>query len=120
MLWIGAVDGIDDRIGNLHAERYLPTRGARAQHVQRHARDDRGQPTAQVFYRAPIRSAQLQPGFLDGVVGLAERAEHPVSHRAQMRSVLLKALHHPLLLVHLSHPSRASGHTTRTPESEEM
>jgi hypothetical protein len=41
---------------------------------------------------------------LDGVVGLAQRAEHPVGHGAQPGSVLVELLRQKLALVHLSHP----------------
>ena len=33
---------------------------------------------------AGVGAAEPQPGVLDGVVGLADRAEHPVGHRAQV------------------------------------
>jgi hypothetical protein len=35
--------------------------------------------------------ANPKPCFLEGIIGFAHRPEHPVSDRAQMRSVLLKA-----------------------------
>jgi hypothetical protein len=68
-------------------------------------RDDRCQPAAEVFDLARIRAAQLQPRVLDGVVGLGQRAEHPVGHRAQAGPVFLEARRQPLVLVHLSRPS---------------
>ena len=39
---------------------------------------------------SPVGAAQPQPRLLHGVVGLADRAEHPVGHRAQARAVFLK------------------------------
>ena len=119
VLGIGAVGRIDDRVGHVHAERLLPPRGARAQHVQRHTRDDRGQPPAQVFHLARVGATEAQPGLLDRVLGLAQRAEHAVGDRAQMGPLLLEALRQPLAFVHRSHPSLVSGHTPRTPETEE-
>ena len=65
----------------------LTPRVARTQHVQAHPGDDRGQPAAEVIDAAGVRPAQAQPGFLDGVVGLGERAEHPVGHRPQVGPV---------------------------------
>ena len=82
MLGLGAVGGVDDRVGNVHIERLLAARSARAEHVQRHAGDDRRQPAAEVLDLARVHAAEPQPGILDGVVSLAERAQHPVGDRA--------------------------------------
>jgi hypothetical protein len=70
--------------------------------VQRDAGDDRGQPSLEVLDLARVGAADPQPGVLDGVVGLAERAEHPVGDRAEMRPVLLELLGEPLLLIHVT------------------
>jgi hypothetical protein len=43
---------------------------------ERHARDDRRQPAAEVVDLAGVHAAEPQPGVLDGVFGLAERAEY--------------------------------------------
>ena len=43
---------------------------------------------------------EAQPGVLDGVVGLGQRAEHPVGHRPQVGPVLLESVGQPLALVH--------------------
>jgi hypothetical protein len=48
-------------------------------------------------------SADSQPGFLDRVVGLAERAEHPIGDRSQVRALRLEALRQELVGVHRSH-----------------
>jgi hypothetical protein len=55
-------------------------------------------------------SARLsrEPGFLDGVVGLAGRAEHPVGHRPQAGSVGLEPLHQPVAMLHCYLPPSAS------------
>ena len=58
-----------------------------------------------------VRAAQPQPGLLDGVVGLAQRAEHPVGHRPQVGPVLLEALRQLIALIHRSHSFVASGHS---------
>ena len=102
MLGLGAVGGVDDRVGNVHIERLLAPRSARAEHVQRHARDDRRQPAAEVFDLARVGAAQPQPGVLDGVFSLADRAEHPVGDRAEMRSVILELPGEPFLLIHVT------------------
>src|SRR5262249_34219613 len=81
----------------------LAPRPARAQHVQAHAPDNGCQPGAEVLDGTSVGAAEPQPGFLDGVVGLAERAEHPVGHRPQLRFVVLESLCQPVLLVHRSH-----------------
>ena len=53
---------------------------ARAQHVQAHAGDDRRQPRRRRFSTSlGVRSAEPQPGLLDGVVGLARAS--PASGR---------------------------------------
>jgi len=56
-------------------------------------------------FSTPLVSERLRrrPGFLDGVVRFADRAEHPVGHRPQVASVLLESLCQPILFVHRSH-----------------
>jgi hypothetical protein len=49
----------------------LAPRLAGAQHVQANPRDDRRQPSREVLDAAHVGAAHAQPGFLDGVVGLA-------------------------------------------------
>jgi hypothetical protein len=39
---------------------------------------------------------------LDGVVSLAERAEHPVGDRAEMRPLILEFEGKPFLLIHVT------------------
>ena len=116
VLGVGAVGGVDDRVGHVHVERLLAPRLARAEHVQRHACDDGRQPAAKVLHLARVGAAEPQPGVLDGVVGLAERAEHPVGDGAQMRSVILELLGEPFLLIQ-SHSSRAACHGSRPARS---
>jgi hypothetical protein len=99
---IGAVGGVEDRVGQVHVERLLAPGSARAEHVQRDARDDRRQPSAHVLDLARVGAAQPQPGVLHRVVGFAERAEHPVGHRAEVRALLLELIGEPLLLAHVT------------------
>jgi hypothetical protein len=102
MLGVGAVGGVDDRVGHVHVERLLAPRSTRAEHVQRHACDDRCQPGAGVFDLAGVGAAEPQPGVLDGVVGLAEGAEHAVGDRAEVRSLLFELAGEPFLLFHVT------------------
>src|SRR5438552_2588899 len=85
-------------------------RRARPEHVQADASDDRGQPPAQVLDPAGVSPAQPEPGFLHGVVRLAEGAEHPVGHGPQVGPVLLEAFGRPFDAVHRSHSFVAACH----------
>jgi hypothetical protein len=113
VLGVGAVGAIDDRLRQVHAQRLLAPHPAGAQHVQRHAPDDGGQPGAEVLDVAGVRAAEPQPRFLNGVVCLAQRAQHPVGHRPEPGAALLESFRHPVALIHWSQPSVASGHPTR-------
>ena len=103
VLGIDPVHPVDKRIGEPSGERLLPPGLARAQHVQAHPTDNGRQPGAEVLDATGVGAAEAKPGFLDGVVGLAQRAEHPVRHRAQLRPGGLESLCQPVLLVHRSH-----------------
>jgi hypothetical protein len=48
-LRVEAILAAHDRLGQVRIQRFLAPRLARAQHVQTHARDHRGQPSAQVL-----------------------------------------------------------------------
>ena len=50
------------------------------QQVQRHHRDDCGQPAGEVRHVVGVRAAQPQPSFLNGVLGVAKRTEDPERH----------------------------------------
>ncbi len=43
--------------------------------------------------------AEPEPGFLDGVVGFARRAEHPLGHAPQMGTVGLELAGQPFPVV---------------------
>ena len=120
VLGVGAVGAVDDRLRHPHAEGFLAARLARAQHVQRDARDDGRQPSAEVLHLVRVGPVEAQPRLLDRVVGLAQRAEHPVGHGAQPGSVLLEMLRQELALIHRSHPFVAGGHTNKTRETPVM
>lgn len=93
----------------LRLQRVLAMRLARAQHVQAHACDDRGQPPSQILDFICLGTAQSQPGLLDGVVRLAQRTEHAVSHRPQVIAVLFESFRQPVTLSHVQPPSWMSG-----------
>ena len=100
VLGVASVRVADDRVGDVYAEGLLAPCLARAQHVQTHPRHYRGQPRSEVLDPPRVSATQAQPGFLDGVVGLAERAEHPVGHRPEPSPVCLETLGQPGVLVH--------------------
>jgi len=86
----------------VHVKRLLTPRVARPEHVQRHTSDNRRQPGAKVFDLARIRTAEPQPGVLDGVVSLVQRPEHPVGNRPQARPVIFELPGEPFLLIHVT------------------
>jgi hypothetical protein len=92
-----------DRFRRVRRERLLTSRCTRPQHVETHARDDRGQPSAKVIDVRAVGAAEPQPRFLNGVVHLAHRAEHPVSYGAQVGSVLFESLGQIVAVGHRSH-----------------
>src|SRR5207247_1064764 len=57
----------------------------------------------EVVYAAGVGPAEPQPGVLHRVVGLAQRAQHAVGDRPQVRPVRLELLGQKLALVHRSH-----------------
>jgi len=78
VLKVDALCAVDDRVRQVCLERLFASRLARAEHVERHARDNRRQPAAEIVDLAFVRAAQADPRFLEGVVGLAGGAQHPV------------------------------------------
>ncbi len=98
LLRIHGVRTTGDRLDGLLGQGLFAPRLAGAQHVERHARDDGGQPAAEVLDVARVRAAGPQPRFLDRILGLAQRAEHPVGHAAQAASLRLEPLAQPRLV----------------------
>jgi hypothetical protein len=92
----------DERLGQAAAGVVLAAGAAGAQHVQRHARHHRRQPAGQVDDRLGVGPVEPQPGLLHGIVGVADRAQHPVRHGAQARAVALELRGQQVSLVH--HP----------------
>ena len=108
-LLLGVVLGVDDdRLGQPRARVLLAPRAAGAEHVEADAPHHRRQPAAEVGDRGRVGAAQAEPGFLHRVLGLADRAEHPVRHGIQVRPEPLELLGQPVSFVHghiLSSPS---------------
>ena len=100
LLGIHARLGAHDRVRHVGLEGRLAPRPARPQHVEADPPDDRRQPGPQVLDLAGVRAAQADPRLLDGVVGLAHRAEHAECHAAQVGAVGLESLGEPVLVVH--------------------
>ena len=63
----------------------------------------------EVLDLAGFGAAEPQPGLLHGVVGLADRAQHPVGDRPQAAPVLLEPLCKPVLFVHPVTSSLGAG-----------
>lgn len=55
-----------------------------------------------------VGATEPQPGFLNGVIGIAARAEHPECHRFQAGPVLFEALCQPVLVGHCYLPCPSS------------
>jgi hypothetical protein len=87
------------RLGHV-LERLLAARVTGAQHVQTHPRHHRGQPRGEVLDAAGVCPAEPKPGFLNGVVGLTRRTEHPDGYRPETTAVLLEALGQPFVFFH--------------------
>ena len=112
VLGIGLPGTVQDDIGHVRLHRVLAPRTPGAQDVQRHPGNHCREPAAQVLDVGGVGPVEADPGLLDGVVHLTERAEHPVGHGAQVGPVLLEALRR---IVHrwLSSCRLASGVKTR-------
>lgn len=111
-LLLGVVASLvaDDGVRDVRLQGFLAPGPAGSKHVEAHASDDRRQPSCKVLDVGTICVAQAKPGFLNGVVRLGQRSQHPVGHGPQARPVLLEPLREPLALIHVSHPSFYKGH----------
>ncbi len=103
-----------ERLGRVRAplQRLFGPRRARAQHVEAQPCDDGRKPSPEVLDSARVSAAEPQPGFLNGVVRLAPRAEHPVGDRPQVTPVLFESLRQPFVFDHRSHASDPTGKRT--------
>jgi hypothetical protein len=73
------------------------------QHVEAYARDDRGEPSGKIVDACRIGAAQSQPRFLNDIVHIGQRTEHPVRDGAQVGSVLFESLGQIIAFAHRSH-----------------
>src|SRR5918999_5980254 len=108
MLGIKPVLAAYNGVRQMHVEELLTPRLARAQHVETQACDDCRQPSRKVLDAAGVGAAEPEPGFLDGVLRLTQRAQHPVGHRLQMGPVLLETFRQPAAVIHAHMPSSRS------------
>src|SRR5690606_37381567 len=58
----------------------------------------------EILHVVRLGAVELEPGILDGVLGLGRRSEHPVGDCSQVWPVLLEPLRQPVSLFHRSHP----------------
>ena len=105
LLGVDAAGEADYGVGHVNV-RDLRPRAPGAQHVQAHPSDDRREPGLHVLDALGILVADPNPGFLQGVVGLGERPEHPVGDGAQARPVLVETVGQPLALIMSAHRLR--------------
>jgi hypothetical protein len=78
---IDFVRNVDDILGDVVTDEIFGAYSACAQSVQAHTRHDRHQPPGEVLNAAGVGPVEPEPGFLDGVVGIAVGAEHSVGNR---------------------------------------
>ena len=106
VLWVwrggasAALDARHDRVRHLDADEVLASSGAGPQPVERETGDDRGQPAAQVLDLGRVGATRPEPGVLDRVFGLGQRAEHPIRHGSQVRALLLESSGEPVGVGH--------------------
>ena len=77
----------------------LASRPARPEHVQADPADDHREPATKVIGASRVAAIEPDPCLLDGIVGLADRAEHPVGDAAQVRTLVLELLGQPVASV---------------------
>ena len=94
--------------------------GAQTAPAARHASDDRRQPSAEVLNVASVAFAEPKPAFLDGVIRLVLRAEHPERDRPQVSPVRLESLCQPLVSVHWSHSLVGIRHSIDEPKPADV
>ena len=119
VLGVGPVRRVDDGVGHVRRIALLASGLAGAQHVEGHPRDHRGEPGPEVFDVARVGPAEAQPGVLDGVVGVAEGAQHAVGHGPEVGAVLLELLVQPVGVLHGHRPPAPRVIATETRRARE-
>ena len=104
-LWSKFSHRADDRIRETYLEGILAPDLACSEHVQTDAGDDRRQPSTKVLDVVRLGPTDSNPGVLDSVVSLGERAQHPIGDGSKLRPVLLRSA----LPAGRSRPSRTSS-----------
>jgi hypothetical protein len=75
----------------------------RPQHIETDAGDDGGQPSTEIGDGSGIGTAEAEPRFLNGVIGLAKRSEHAVGDGSEVIAILFKSFGQPSGFVHFFH-----------------
>jgi hypothetical protein len=107
-LGVDSVLRVADRSLARRFEGLLASRTAGAEHVERGPGNQGREPAPDILDPAGIGSRRAKPGFLHGVVGLGQRAEHSVGHGPEVGPIGLEALREPLAFVHGHKPSSSS------------
>jgi hypothetical protein len=68
----------------MHLQAFLASDIACSKHVQTDAGNDRRQPSTKVLDVVRLGPANSNPGILESVVGLGERAQHPISDGSKL------------------------------------
>jgi hypothetical protein len=84
----------------MDVQRILAAQLPRAEHVQADARGHGRQPAAQILDVAHVGAAQPEPRFLDRIVGVGHRPQHPIGDRPQVLAVRFEMFDQPVRLVH--------------------
>ena len=92
VLGLHSVGPVDDGVGHVDLQRLVGMGAAGAQDVEADAGHHGRQPRSEVLDLVGHGALQPQPGLLHGVVGLGDRAEHPVADRLQPNAVLFELL----------------------------
>jgi len=98
-LRVGRVVGLDDGLGEPGTGVILAPCLPGAERVKADPSDDGDQPGAQVIDRG-VRAIETEPRLLHRIVGLRQRAQHPVRDRAQARPDTLELLRQPVSFHH--------------------
>jgi hypothetical protein len=115
VLGVGRRLGVDDRVGEAGVEPVLAPGRPGPQQVEAHTGDDRGEPAADVVDAVGAGAVGPQPRLLQGVVGLVERAEHPVGDGPQLAPLGGEPFRQPVpILVHPCHIPRSGRVITLT------
>ena len=103
-LWSEFSNWADDGIRKMRVEGLLTSKIAFSEHVETDAGYDRCQPSTKIFDVVRFGPADSHPGILESVVGLGERAKHPIGDGSKLCPLLFEALYQPVVHVHDARP----------------